>query len=106
MMEVKPFKAFRFNAEVVGDPGSCIAPPYDVISPDQQQALYEKNEYNIVRIIKGKTSPSDTAETNTYTKAAKYFNSWTAKGVLRQDSEQAFYAYVQDFESAGTAFQR
>ena len=49
MMEVKPFRAFRFDAAVVGDEGSCIAPPYDVISPAQQQVLYEKNEYNIQR---------------------------------------------------------
>ena len=35
-MQVKPFKAFRFDEAVVGDVGSCIAPPYDVISPSQQ----------------------------------------------------------------------
>ena len=43
-MEIKPFKAFRFDAEVVGDVGKCIAPPYDVISPKQQQQLYEKSK--------------------------------------------------------------
>src|SRR4030043_448972 len=105
-MEIKPFKAFRFDAEVVGDAGKCIAPPYDVISPDQQQALYERNEYNIVRIIKGKTAPSDTDDDNTYTRAAEYFNSWTEKGILKQDAEEAVYAYVQNFDLAGTAFQR
>ncbi|MHC4805089.1 MAG: DUF1015 family protein, partial [Planctomycetota bacterium] len=47
-MEVKPFKAFRFDAGVVGDVGSCIAPPYDVISPAQQEQLYKKSKYNIV----------------------------------------------------------
>jgi len=35
-MEVKPFKAFRFDPGVVGDVGSCIAPPYDCLSPAQQ----------------------------------------------------------------------
>jgi len=43
-MEIKPFKAFRFDAGVVGDVGSCIAPPYDVISPSQQQQLYKKSK--------------------------------------------------------------
>jgi uncharacterized protein (DUF1015 family) len=42
-MEIKPFKAFRFDAGVVGDVGSCVAPPYDVISPSQQQ-LYKKSK--------------------------------------------------------------
>jgi uncharacterized protein (DUF1015 family) len=106
MMEVKPFRAFRFNAEVVGDVGNCIAPPYDIINPAQQQTLYEKSKYNIVRIIKGKTAPSDTADDNPYTRAAEYFNNWIEKGVLKQDSEEAVYAYIQDFDLASTAFQR
>jgi uncharacterized protein (DUF1015 family) len=106
MMELKPFKAFRFDAGVVGNVGSCISPPYDVISPSRQQMLYEKSEYNIVRIIKGETTPSDSADNNQYTRAADYFNNWIEKGVLKQDAEEAVYAYIQDFDLAGTAFQR
>ncbi|MBA7468259.1 hypothetical protein ES707_03502 [subsurface metagenome] len=105
-MEVKPFKAFRFDSGTVGDVGSCIAPPYDVISPAQQEQLYKKNEYNIVRIIKGKTTPSDNPGNNQYTRAADYLNSWLKKGVLKQDLAEAIYAYVQDFQRAGTQFQR
>ena len=105
-MELKPFKAFRFDAAVVGNAGSCISPPYDVISPSQQQMLYEKSEYNIVRIIKGKTAPSDNADNNQYTRAADYLNIWIKKGILKQDPIEAIYAYVQDFRLAGAQFQR
>jgi len=105
-MEIKPFKAFRFDEAIVGDVGSCVAPPYDVISPDQQQQLYQKNKYNIVRIIKGKTTASDNADNNQYTRAADYLNTWIKKGVLKQDSAEAIYAYLQDFELAGSKFQR
>jgi uncharacterized protein (DUF1015 family) len=51
-MQIKPFKAFRFNPAVVGDVGSCIAPPYDVISEDARYQLLEKSRYNIVRVTK------------------------------------------------------
>jgi uncharacterized protein (DUF1015 family) len=105
-MQVKPFKALRFDGSAVGDVGNCIAPPYDVINPAQQQQLYEKSKHNIVRIIKGKTTASDNGDNNQYTRAAEYFNEWTEQGVLKQDSEEAVYAYVQDFEWAGTDFQR
>jgi len=105
-MEIRPFKAFRFDKTVVGNVGDCISPPYDVISPELQQQLYEKNEYNIVRIIKGKTTPSDNAADNQYTRAADYLKAWIEKGVLKQDSQEAIYAYVQDFEAAGENFQR
>ncbi len=105
-MEVGPFKAFRFDADIVGDVSSCIAPPYDVISPAQQQQLYEKNKYNVVRIIKGKTTPSDNDNNNQYTRAADFLNSWMQAGVLKQDSAETIYAYVQDFQLAGAQFQR
>jgi uncharacterized protein (DUF1015 family) len=105
-MEVKPFKAFRFDAGMVGDVGSCIAPPYDVISPSRQQQLYKKSEYNIVRIIKGKTAPFDNADNNQYTRAADYLDTWIKKGVLKQDPAEAIYPYVQDFQLSGCNFRR
>lgn len=105
-MEIKPFKAFRFDAGVVGDVGSCVAPPYDVISPSQQQQFYKKSKYNIVRIIKGKTTTSDNADNNQYTRAADYLDTWIKKGVLKQDRAEAIYAYVQDFQLCGCNFRR
>ena len=105
-MEVKPFKAFRYDTDVVGDVGSCISPPYDVISPARQEQLYEKSKYNIVRVIKGKTTSSDNEGDNQYTRAADYLKTWVDKGVLKQDSAEAIYAYIQDFEVAGSHFQR
>ncbi|MHC4457410.1 MAG: DUF1015 domain-containing protein [Planctomycetota bacterium] len=106
MMEVKPFKAFRFNPDVVGDVGNCVAPPYDVIDQNQQQQLYRKSRYNIVRVIKGKASSFDNDRNNQYTRAADHLNKWIKKGVLKQDKSEAIYAYIQDFQLAGNRFQR
>jgi uncharacterized protein (DUF1015 family) len=106
MMEVRPFKAFRYDKTKVSDVGGCIAPPFDVIDPDKQQRLYDKNQYNIVRIIKGAETDSDSDENNKYTRAAEYLNDWIAKGILRQDQAEAIYAYVQDFQMMGRQFQR
>jgi uncharacterized protein (DUF1015 family) len=105
-MEIKPFKAYRFNAGVTGNAGDCIAPPYDVIDAGLQEKLYSKNEYNIVRITKGKTEQSDNEKNNQYTRAAKYLNEWLAKGVLKQDSKEAIYAYIQSFQLGGRKFKR
>ena len=58
-MKIKAFKGLRFNSAVVGNPGHCIAPPYDVIDKALQQKLYEKSEYNVVRIIKGVSTTAD-----------------------------------------------
>ena len=105
-MEVRPFKAFRFNAELVGDTGRCIAPPYDVINDEDREKLYGTSEYNIVRIIKGKTTPSDNGQQNQYTRAAEFLQKWIDEGALKQDEKDTIYGYIQDFERDGTAFQR
>lgn len=105
-MQVRPFRAFRFDSGVVGNVGDCIAPPYDVIGPAQQEQLYEKSEHNIVRIIRGRTLESDNGQNNQYTRAAGFLEKWIEQGALKQDSDETIYAYVQDFDWAGEAFQR
>ena len=130
-MQIKPFKAFRFNPAVVGDVGNCIAPPYDVISEDARFQLLEKSRYNIVRVtkstpgpipvmqkaeqfeegngesvVKALPKPKETKEVDQYKRAAAYLSLWMEQGVLRQDKEEAIYAYVQDFKIGSKKFQR
>ncbi|MEN8126688.1 MAG: DUF1015 domain-containing protein [Planctomycetota bacterium] len=105
-MEIKPFKAYRFNKNVVGNPGNCIGPPYDVIDSSMQDELYNQNQYNIVRAIKGKPDANDSLDSNVYTRAAAYLEDAINSGALTQENNEAIYAYVQDFEIAGQTFQR
>ncbi|MHC5059949.1 MAG: DUF1015 domain-containing protein [Planctomycetota bacterium] len=105
-MEIRPFKAYRFDGSVVGDVGNCIAPPYDVIDAEMQQRLYERSEYNVVRIIKGKSLPGDTQDENQYTRAAGFLNTLIETAALRPDPTESFYAYVQDFTIGSAAFCR
>ena len=105
-MEIKAFKALRFDSQLTGDASLCISPPYDVIDDIQQEKLYAQSPYNIVRIIKGKTAPTDNDTDNQYTRARKYFNDWIEKGALKADSDEAIYAYVQNFNIKGESFRR
>lgn len=105
-MEVKPFKAFRFNAGVVGDVGKCIAPPYDVINDAERDGLCQKSKYNIAHITKGKVTPADDEQHNQYTRGAEYLRNWISEGALKEDDQDTIYGYVQDFELGGTVYQR
>jgi uncharacterized protein (DUF1015 family) len=105
-MEVRAFRAYRFDSSVVGDVGDCIATPYDVISEEQQELLYEKNEHNVVRISRAKSFACDSDADNQYTRARGYLNDWIASGALKQDSAEAIYGYVQDYDLAGAYLQR
>ena len=106
IMEIKPFKAYRFDPAVVGDVGNCIAPPYDVIDAELQDRLYKKSKYNVVQITRGKTSPEDNPDNNQYTRAAKLFAEWLQTGVLKRDTADSVYGYIQDFQIGGRKVQR
>jgi len=105
-MDIRPFKAFRFDDAVVGDAGRCIAPPYDVIDDEQQERLYLQSPYNVVRIDRGKEFPSDNGQENVYSRAACCLRDWIDQGVLRQDTRDTIYGYVQDFEMSDRKFVR
>ncbi len=53
--------------------------------------------HNLVRIILGERSDSDSENDNVYTRAAGYLNDWIASGVLAKDTEPALFAYFQEF---------
>ena len=42
MIEVIPFNGLLYNLDIIDSLDDVTAPPYDVISPDQQEALYKK----------------------------------------------------------------
>ncbi len=105
-MEVMPFQGYRFNAEVTGDAGACIAPPYDVIDGSQQEALYRRNPYNIVRIDWGKKNPEDNETNNVYTRAAAHLKDFLRAHALQEDARPAFYVYAQDFTVGKATYRR
>ena len=73
MIEVIPFKGLLYNLDIIGSLDEVTAPPYDVLSADQQEVLYQKNPHNVVRLILGKESEKDSETDNRYTRSAKVF---------------------------------
>ena len=100
MPNVIPFRGLLFNhKKISGD--DVIAPPYDVITPQYKEALYDKSPYNIVRIDFGKELPEDTADNNRYSRARALLDQWTREEVLIRDLAPAFYAYEMDYTVLG-----
>lgn len=96
MAEAHPFRGLRYDPSRAGL-ALTLAPPYDVISPEQQRALYDRSPYNVVRIEYGEQQVTDTAADNRYTRAANDIASWTRDGVLVRERFPAMYAYRQEF---------
>lgn len=92
MPKISPFAAYRYNLQKV-NPSEVVAPPYDVIGPEQQDALYKKSPYNVVRIDLAK----EEAGLDRYQIAKKNFEEWKQKEILVQDSKPSLYLYFQTF---------
>jgi uncharacterized protein (DUF1015 family) len=106
MADVRAFRAHRYDLGRVGNLSDVVAPPYDVIDPTLQQALYDRSPYNVIRLILNKEEKSDTDANNRYTRAAGTLREWLRDDVLLQDSARSLYVYHQEFEVEGKRFTR
>ncbi len=79
---------------------------YDRIKHELQDAYYERSEFNICRVIKGKELPGDAAQLNVYTRSGETWHRWIAANIVRQDEEPSIYAYYQTFDVNGVQFTR
>ncbi len=105
-MQIKAFKGYRYDSQVVGEIGPCVTPPYDVIDERMQARFYDQSPYSVVRIIKGRTEPDDNDQENQYTRAGEFFEHLVHAGALKADSADSLYGYVQNFTLAGETFER
>jgi uncharacterized protein (DUF1015 family) len=90
MAVVSAFPGLRYDPARVGSLAAVVAPPYDVISPAEQAALYARSPYNAVRLILPREGDRAAA-------AARTLREWIEARVLVADAEAALYLYSQRF---------
>ncbi len=91
MVRIAPFRSIVYNPKKVRDFSKVVAPPYDVISPEEQDRLYRKSPQNVVRLILNR-------EPNPYEEAARIFEQWQADGILVRSDRPAIYLLSQRFK--------
>ncbi|MCY4403499.1 MAG: DUF1015 domain-containing protein [Candidatus Poribacteria bacterium] len=96
---VVPFQGLRYNVEKVGNISDVIAPPYDVIKPEERVDLETRHSANIIRLILSQPQDNDTANDNQYTRAAALLNQWINNKTLLQDTTPRYYIYDQSFQA-------
>ncbi|MEJ2716189.1 MAG: DUF1015 domain-containing protein [Deltaproteobacteria bacterium] len=78
MAIVEPFRSVQYNGDCAGMLDRLITPPYDVISPEEQEAFYQ-------------------AGNNKYTRVAATLRSWLNDGVLVRSQRESFTVYQMEF---------
>src|ERR671933_1027340 len=86
MAEVKPFRAVRYG-EQAGPLEALVAPPYDVISPEQREQFQARSPYNVVHL----TLPEDESE------AGRLWAEWRGERILADEDEPGLWWLSQDY---------
>ena len=97
MSQIFPFHGTLYDTTVAGDIKEIVAPPYDIIDAAGQQALYDRNPHNIIRLEFGVERQSDSPSDNRYTRAASALQNWLTSGALKRDQEPAIYYHTVEY---------
>jgi uncharacterized protein (DUF1015 family) len=99
--QIRPFRGLLYDPKLAGPPERVTAPPYDVISPVDQDRYYRLSPFNVVRLILGKDEPGDDASNDKYTRASSYLRSWMAEGLLKATPRASVFPYELEFHLGG-----
>jgi uncharacterized protein (DUF1015 family) len=87
MAVVKPFRAERYDESKAGPLERLVAPPYDVLSPEQRQEYLARSPYNVVHL----TLPDNEEQ------AGRDVTAWREQGVLVRDQDPGYWFLSQDY---------
>jgi uncharacterized protein (DUF1015 family) len=96
MARIAPFHGVFYNQTKIKDLSKVVAPPYDVISKEEQEKLYRKSQYNFVRLDLSQ-------EHESYTAVAQLLQDWEAQAVFQRDQVPAIYFSTHRFTLKGGA---
>ena len=101
MAKVTPFRGWRYNPAMVDDIAAVLCPPYDLITPQIQQALMDKHPLNVIHLEAGEGLDWAADPAGRYAETSQRFEQWLRDGVLQQDAEPGYYLLRHGFTLGG-----
>ncbi len=89
MVNVQPFRGLRYDADIVGDWGAVLGPPYDIVDAAQTANLKASSPHQIAHI--------ETASGDDIDSAAQLLRDWRQSGAIIQDEAPSFYLHEHRF---------
>jgi len=101
MAKIIPFRGTLFNPNKIKNLADIVAPPFDVISQQEQEDFHNLHPQNMIWLTLGRTAASDNSDNNRYTRAAGCLKTWLSENILAQDERPAFYLTSHQFPYGG-----
>lgn len=103
--DVRPLDAIIYNTEKV-ELKDVIAPPYDVITDDYREKLFEKSPENIVKLILPQGDADVSNPENRYEHAHKDFQKMLDDKILIKTEKPVIFYLLQQYEYQGKTVTR
>ncbi|MBF0554326.1 MAG: DUF1015 domain-containing protein [Nitrospirae bacterium] len=97
MTEAIPFRGLLYDPEKVSM-YDVTAPPYDIITGDMLQKLYNRGPYNIARVDCGLETSPDGGNLTKYLLASESLRAWINEGIIKFGDRPAYYLYETVYE--------
>lgn len=92
MVEIAPFKGIMFNLTELKDHGSrLMAPPYDVITEEEQRKCLNLHPHNILHLDWNLSEAGDQDKFSWHQRSGHLLQQWLKEGILTQVEEPAFF---------------
>ncbi len=92
MADVRGFRGLRYRLDATRDASTLLAPPYDVIEPDERARLAARSPHNAVHVDLPEVSSGDR-----YATAGERYRQWLRDGVLVRDAVPTLTVKQQTF---------
>ena len=106
MSLVKPFQGLVYSASKINDFNKVICPPYDVISPEQEQILQKRSPYNFIHVMLAKADAKHGEDDSRYARAGETLRKWLHDGILVRDHKPCIYFLKQEYKILGQKYSR
>ncbi|MFA4028453.1 MAG: hypothetical protein GDYSWBUE_000333 [Candidatus Fervidibacterota bacterium] len=107
-LHIEPFQPVTYNIERVGALKDVIAPPYDVMTPQERESYARSHPFNIVHILLPRQAcESIERSSDEYELAGTLARRWLSEGILIASQKPFAFPYRQLFkdEMGGTVEQ-
>ncbi|MBN1106215.1 MAG: DUF1015 domain-containing protein [Deltaproteobacteria bacterium] len=99
MAVLAPFRGLTYNFSALAPIHLLVAPPYDVISEEEQEEYYRSDPRNVIRLILGRKKVGDSDWDNRYTRSADCFRRWQSEDVLTRADRPSVYVTTLTYDA-------
>ena len=85
MAKIIPFRGVIYNTRKIENMANVVAPPFDIVSEQEQLEYHKSHPNNMIRLTLGKKYENDNSTNNRYTRSANYFNQWLSEHIMVRD---------------------